>query len=112
MMTGKPKFAVSLLAMLGLCAPAAFSATPPKLSGSIAGFVRDSTGIPQMGASVMLFNRYERLIERTFSNERGTFGFEGLSPDLYSVRVSLASFVPAMKQKKIGRASCRERVRT
>jgi hypothetical protein len=99
MMTGKPKFAVSLIALLGLCAPAAFSATPPKLSGSIAGFVRDSTGIPQMGASVMLFNRYERLIERTITNERGTFGFEALSPDLYSVRVSLASFVPAMKQK-------------
>src|ERR1700687_555605 len=99
MMTGKPKFAVSLIAMLGLCAPAAFSATPPKLSGSIAGFVRDSTGIPQMGASVLLFNRYERLIERTMTNERGTFGFEALSPDLYSVRVSLASFVPAIKQK-------------
>src|SRR5229473_8483983 len=99
MMTGKPKFAVSLIAMLGLCAPAGFSATPTKLSGSIAGFVRDSSGIPQMGASVLLFNRYERLIERTLTNERGTFGFEALSPDLYSVRVSLASFVPAMKQK-------------
>jgi len=57
MMTGKPKLAVSLIAMLGLCAPAAFSAVPPKLSGSIAGFVRDSSGIPQMGAAVMLFNR-------------------------------------------------------
>jgi hypothetical protein len=99
MMTGKPKLAVSLLALLGLCAPAAFSVTPPKLTGSIAGFVRDSSGIPQMGASVMLFNRYERLIERVFTNERGIFGFETLSPDLYSVRVSLASFVPAMKQK-------------
>ncbi len=52
-----------------------------------------------MGASVLLFNRYERLIEKTLTNERGTFGFEALSPDLYSVRVSLASFVPAMKQK-------------
>src|SRR6266849_10431518 len=99
MMTGKPKFAVSLIAMLGLCAPAGFSAAPTKLSGSIAGFVRDSSGIPQMGASVLLFNRYERLIERTLTNERGTFGFDALTPDLYSVRVSLASFVPAMKQK-------------
>src|SRR5258708_18255466 len=99
MMTGKPKFAVSLIAMLGLCARADFSDTPTKLSGSIAGFVRDWSGIPQMGASVLLFNRYERLIERTLTNERGTFGFDALSPDLYSVRVSLASFVPAMKQK-------------
>ena len=69
------------------------------MSGSIAGFVRDARGIPQMGASVFLFNRSERLIQQGITNERGIFGFEALTPDLYSVRVSLASFVPAMKQK-------------
>ncbi len=79
--------------------PAAYPATPAKLSGSIAGFVRDSAGVPQMGASVLLFNRYERLIQRTITNERGLFGFDSLTPDLYSIQVSLASFVPAMKQK-------------
>ena len=87
------------MAALMLSAPAAFSAEPTQLAGSIAGFVRDSTGIPQMGATVMLFNRSERLILQTITNERGIFGFALLTPDLYSVRVSLASFVPAMKQK-------------
>src|SRR5450755_286514 len=99
MMTGRLKFAVVLINAVGLCAPAAFSAEAVKLSGSIAGFVRDSTGIPQMGATVMLFNRSERLLSRAITNERGVFGFESLSPDLYSVRVSLSSFVPAMRQK-------------
>ena len=33
------------------------------------------------------------------TNERGVFGFGLLTPDVYSVRVSLASFVPAVKQK-------------
>jgi len=33
------------------------------------------------------------------TNERGIFGFGLLTPDVYSVRVSLASFVPAVKQK-------------
>lgn len=80
-------------------APVAYPATPANLSGSIAGFVRDSAGVPQMGATVLLFNRYERLIQRTISNERGLFGFDSLTPDLYSIRVSLASFVPAMKQR-------------
>ena len=84
---------------LWLPAPAAYCADAAKLSGSIAGFVRDSSGIPQMGATVLLFNRYERLMQRGLTNERGLFGFDSLSPDLYSVRVSLASFVPAMKQK-------------
>ena len=87
------------MAALLLSAPAGFSAEATQLAGSIAGFVRDSTGVPQMGASVLLFNRSERLILQTITNERGIFGFNLLSPDLYSVRVSLASFVPAVKQR-------------
>lgn len=99
MMTDRLKIAVSLMAALVSSAPPACPATAAKLSGSIAGFVRDHTGIPQMGASVLLFNRYERLIQQSITNERGLFGFESLSPDLYSVRVSLVSFVPAMREK-------------
>src|SRR5260370_15522469 len=99
MMTGRLKLANGWIVALVLSAPAAFSAEPTQLAGSIAGFVRDSTGIPQMGATVLLFNRSERLILRTITNERGIFGFSLLTPDLYSVRVTLASFVPAMKQK-------------
>lgn len=97
-MTGRLNFAVSFVALLA-SAPVSRAVTPAIAAGSIAGFVRDSTGVPQMGASVMLFNRYERLIQRTITNERGLFGFASLTPDVYSVRVSLASFVPAMKQK-------------
>jgi hypothetical protein len=98
-MTGRLKLASGWMAALLLSAPAGFSAEPTQMAGSIAGFVRDSTGIPQMGATVLLFNRSERLILKTITNERGVFGFSLLTPDLYSVRVSLASFVPAMKQK-------------
>jgi len=99
MMTVRLKFAVSLVAALASSAPVASAAVPAILSGSLAGLVRGPAGVPQMGASVSLFNRYERLINRTITNERGLFGFEALPPDLYSVRISLASFVPAMKQK-------------
>ena len=68
------------------------------LAGSIAGFVRDNGGIPQMGATVFLMNRYERVIGQALTNERGIFGFDSLPPgDFYSIRVSLASFVPALK---------------
>src|SRR5271163_4048387 len=99
MMTGQPKFAVGAIAALILSAPMAFPATEVPLSGSIAGVVRNSSGVPQMGATVFLFNRSEKLMERVMTNERGIFGFGLLTPDLYSVRVSLASFVPAVKQK-------------
>jgi hypothetical protein len=99
MLIARPKLAASVLAALLLSAPAAFSATAAPLSGSIAGIVRNTTGVPQMGATVFLFNRSERLVQQVFTNERGLFGFQSLTPDLYSVRVSLASFVPAVKQK-------------
>src|SRR5579862_9137608 len=98
-MTGRPKLAASVIAALILSAPAAFPATNAPLSGSIAGVVRNSSGVPQMGATVFLFNRSEKLLGKVMTNERGLFGFGLLTPDLYSVRVSLASFVPAVKQK-------------
>jgi hypothetical protein len=95
----RPKFAIGVISALLVFSPASFAETATLLSGSIAGFVRDARGIPQMGASVFLFNRSERLIQQAMTNERGIFGFDALAPDLYSVRVSLASFVPAVKQK-------------
>src|ERR1700722_4943865 len=98
-MTGQPKLAASVIAALILSAPMALPATNVPVGGSIAGLVRNSSGVPQMGATVFLFNRSEKLMAQVMTNERGFFGFAVLTPDLYSVRVSLASFVPAVKQK-------------
>ncbi len=95
----RSKIAIGVTSALFLIAPAVFAGSDAPLSGSIAGYVRDARGIPQMGATVFLFNRSERLIQQAITNERGLFGFAALAPDLYSVRVSLASFVPAVKQK-------------
>jgi len=98
MQTGRAKLATSLIAALTFSAPAALPAPATKLSGSIAGYVRNASGVPQMGASVLLFNRSERLIQQSLTNERGIFGFDALKPDTYSIRVTLASFMPAVKQ--------------
>ena len=51
-----------------------------------------------MGATILLFNRYDRLIQKTISSASGEFSFGSLVPDLYSVRITLASFVPALKK--------------
>jgi hypothetical protein len=89
------RVAIGLLAgMLWIPAPGA----PASLTGSLVGFVSSQAGIPQMGAGVFLYNHYDRLVGRTLTNERGAFGFESLAPGLYTVRVTLASFVPAVKQ--------------
>ena len=55
-----------------------------------------------------LLNRYERPISRAVTNEKGQFGFDTLVPDTYSIKVTLASFVPAFKSNilvEAGRAS-------
>src|SRR5205085_1828408 len=74
------------------------AATPLKLSGAIGGAVTNGIGIPQMGATVILYNRQERQFEKALTDERGMFAFTGLFPDLYSVKVTLATFLPAMKK--------------
>lgn len=95
----RPQFAVCAIAALILSAPAAISAPQPVKSGSISGVVRNAGGVPQRGASVFLYNRSQHEILRALTNAHGIFTFGLLAPDFYSIRVSLASFVPAMKQK-------------
>lgn len=86
------------VAAILLTASVSFSASPVKLSGSLVGMVKDSSGYPQIGAAVLLFNGYDRLIQTAYTNLKGEFGFDALTPDTYSVRVNLASFVPAVKR--------------
>jgi hypothetical protein len=74
------------------------AATPLPMAGAITGFVTDAAGVPQMGAAVILFNRQERQFERALTDDRGAFRFLGLAPDLYSIKVTLAAFVPALRK--------------
>ncbi|MEK7404422.1 MAG: carboxypeptidase regulatory-like domain-containing protein [Acidobacteriota bacterium] len=93
-----PTRALVLLAG-ALFAPSVLAATTPvKLSGSIVGVVRDGAGIPQMGAAVVLYNRSERPLQRALTDEKGMFGFAALVPDVYAIRITLASFLPALKR--------------
>src|SRR5579871_932645 len=99
MMRARRSSKAGILAAALACALPLSSAPAPKLSGSIAGYVRSAAGVPQMGALVALFNKSDRLIQQAITNERGIFGFDLLTPDTYSIRVTLTSFVPAMKQR-------------
>jgi hypothetical protein len=69
------------------------------LTGNLLGSVLDANGVPQMGATVVLLNKYERQIGKTLTAPDGRFAFASLPADLYSVRVSLASFLPASRDK-------------
>ncbi len=74
------------------------AATPLKMPGTITGIVSNASGVPQMGASVLLYNRQDRVFQKMFTGDRGEFQFAGLLPDTYSIRVTLATFMPAFKR--------------
>lgn len=73
--------------------------TAPRL-GKVSGLVRDSGGIPQLGASVVVIpeapgvaSSYEFL-----TNTQGSFSGEKLIPGAYTVRVTLAGFLPYLQK--------------
>lgn len=66
--------------------------------GTIIGIVSTVSGVTQLGATVSLYNRFDRLIRTASTDEKGAFGFDGLTPDRYSLRVNLSSFMPAFRQ--------------
>src|SRR5436190_24320092 len=74
-----------------------FAVAPTRLSGGISGLVRDGAGIPQMGATIILFTHEDRQFARILTDEKGAFSFLSLAPDIYSIRVSLRSFVPVFR---------------
>jgi Carboxypeptidase regulatory-like domain len=67
------------------------------LSGKILGLVTDAAGVPQMGAAVILLTQQDKFSDRALTDERGAFSFDGLAAGAYSIRVSLASFLPVSK---------------
>jgi hypothetical protein len=75
-----------------------FLSTAEAPTGALLGEVRNSSGTAQMGAAIFLYDRHENLIRRAISAEDGRFAFLGLTPDIYHVRVTLASFFPALRR--------------
>jgi hypothetical protein len=66
--------------------------------GSIAGYVRNSSGIPQMGAMVEVLGSTIRNL-KVFTDENGFYSAAGLLPGTYSIKVSAPSFLPALRER-------------
>jgi len=67
-------------------------------SGVISGYVRDATGVPQMGAVVEILGAANRTLT-VFTDGAGYYTASGLLPGLYSLRVTAPSFLPALREK-------------
>ena len=81
-----------LMLVLGIGAPVWAAKAP----GIISGYVRNTAGIPQMGAAVEVMGSAALTV---FTDEHGFYRANGLVPGIYSVKVSAPSFLPVLRER-------------
>jgi hypothetical protein len=82
-----------LVVAFGLVLPAWAVENP----GSISGYVRSASGIPQMGVAVEVLGSAVSTI-KVFTDENGFYSASGLLPGVYSIKVSAPSFLPTLRE--------------
>src|SRR5258708_4143805 len=73
------------------------SATTP-VFGMLSGKVTDSHGAPKMGALVSVLAADGRVLHRLYTNELGVFVLDRILPGVYGLKVTLASFLPSLRE--------------
>lgn len=91
--------ALVTLAIVAAAVPAMAAPDEQARFGKLSGLVVDPSGIPQMGASIAIAGEGVQAETLKFlSNDRGTFAAARIMPGMYSVRVTLAGFLPAVER--------------
>jgi Carboxypeptidase regulatory-like domain len=65
---------------------------------AISGYVRNTAGLPQMGAAVEVISSAVNTL-KVFTDDRGFYSAGDLKPGTYSIKVSAASFLPSLREK-------------
>ncbi|HEV8383407.1 MAG TPA: carboxypeptidase-like regulatory domain-containing protein [Candidatus Acidoferrales bacterium] len=90
--------ALSWALLLGLALAPPLRADTP--FGKLSGVVVDGAGVPQMGATVVLQAEDARAAapQQFRTNDRGVFSSDRIRPGYYTLRVTLAGFLPALEK--------------
>ena len=88
---------------LSVCAstpPSAAQVRSKPAVGTISGTVRDAAGIAQLGATVEVASETpgDLLVHQLLTNTQGLFRAENLSPGFYTIRVTLAGYLPGIER--------------
>jgi Carboxypeptidase regulatory-like domain len=92
---GRLGFKLGLLA-IALALPVLAADRPG--SSSISGYVRSTSGVPQMGAMVEVLGSAAHSL-KVFTDENGFYSASGLLPGIYSVKAYSPSFLPALRER-------------
>jgi hypothetical protein len=85
---------VSLVALIVVAGAPLLEAS----SGTVSGVVRDSAGVPQIGAAVQLLRPDFSVIAAVYTNAKGTYTFQNVLPGHYAVKAMGASFLPSLRE--------------
>ena len=93
-------FFASVVGVFFGAVPASAQANSKPSAGNISGQVRDAAGTPQLGATVEVLSETAGLniTEHFLTNTQGVFQGDKLAPGLYTVRVTLAGFLPSLEK--------------
>jgi hypothetical protein len=92
---------VALLVLTAACAAPLQAIT----LGSVSGSVRDSAGVPRIGAQVQLLRPDLTVIASVYTDENGRFIISSVMPGRYAVKAMGAWFLPALRENVRVRAN-------
>ncbi len=78
----------------------AFGAAPVcgAASASVSGLVRDSAGVPQIGAEVQLLRPDLSIVASVYTNSQGRFAISAVFPGRYALKAMGMSFLPSLRE--------------
>jgi hypothetical protein len=85
---------VSLVALIVVAGAPLLEAS----TGTVSGVVRDSAGVPQIGAAVQLLRPDFSVIAAVYTNAKGSYTFQNVLPGHYAVKAMGASFLPSLRE--------------
>lgn len=90
---------VPLIALIAAAAVSANGAPGRDASnGTVSGIVRDSAGVPQLGAAVELLRPDLTVVASVYTDSKGAYSFSNVLPGHYAVKAMGTSFLPSLRE--------------
>ncbi len=92
---------VSLVALIVVAGAPLLEAS----SSTVSGVVRDSAGVPQIGAAVQLLRSDLTVVAAVYTSSKGSYSFSDVLPGHYAVKAMGATFLPSLRENVRVRAN-------